>query len=101
MAVVPHKYNTMEQLKTSLDWQDIEKELRQLGKSSPEFKFNIIKFCAGISSEVRKLSDIEIDIRRRPSDMLLVKHRDQANKINDAIKLFSQTHLLHLFSKVD
>jgi hypothetical protein len=91
----------MNEIKTSLDWHDIEKELRKLGKTAPEFRFNIIKFCAGINTEIRKLSDIEIDIRRRPSDMLLVKHKDQANKINQAIKLFSQTHLLHLFSRVD
>jgi len=91
----------MKQLVTSLDWQGIEQELRELGKTAPEFKFNIIKFCSSIQSEVRKLSDIEIDIRRRPSDHLAIKHQDQANKINEAIKLFSQTHLLHLFTRVD
>ena len=91
----------MKELETSLDWQAIEQELREMGKTAPEFRFNIINFCSSIQSEVRKLSDIEIDIRRRPSDSLLVKHKDQSKKINDAIKLFSQTHLLHLFSRVD
>ena len=91
----------MKELETSLDWHDIEQELRKLGKSAPEFKFNIIKFCGGIQNEIRKLSDIEIDLRRRPSDSLLVKHKDQATKINEALKIFSQTHLSHLFSRVD
>lgn len=91
----------MKELETSLDWQAIEQELRELGKTAPEFRFNIIKFCASIQSEVKKLSDIEIDIRRRPSDHLVVKHQDQAKKINEALKLFEQTHLLHLFSRVD
>ena len=44
----------MKQLESSLDWHEIEQELRTLGKSAPEFKFDIIKFCAGINSEVKK-----------------------------------------------
>jgi len=91
----------MKELEISLDWKDIEQELRELTKTAPEFKFNVIKFCSSIGREVRKLSDIEIEIRRRPTDSLQLKHKEKAREINDAIKLFSQTHLLHLFSRVD
>ena len=91
----------MKQLETSLDWHDVETELRELTKSAPEFRFNVIKFCNSIQKEVRKLADIEIEIRRRPTDSLAIKHREQAKEINEAIKLFSQTHLMHLFTRVD
>lgn len=91
----------MKELEKSLDWPEVEKEIRQLISSAPEFKFDVIKFCSSIGSEVRKLSDIEIDIRRRPSDGLLIKHKEQCKKINKAIKEFSSTHLLHLFTRTD
>jgi len=91
----------MKELETSLDWKDIEHELRELIKSAPEFKFDVIKFCTSIGGEVRKLSDIEIDLRRQPRDSILLKHKEQCKKINQAIKDFSSTHLLHLFSRTD
>jgi len=91
----------MKELETSLDWKNVEQEIRQLIQTAPEFKFDVIKFCSAIGSEVKKLGDIEIEIRRRPSDGLLVKHKDQCKKINNAIKDFSSIHLLHLFTRTD
>ena len=91
----------MKQLESSLDWREIELEIRELSKTAPEFKFDVIKFCAGISSQVRKLSEVEIEIRRRPMDHHKQKHKKMCADINSAIKDFSQTHLLHLFTRVD
>ena len=91
----------MKQLESSLGWQEIEQELRTLGKSAPEFKFDIIKFCAGINSEVRKLAEVEVDYRRTRRDSYRIKHKDMCKKINEAINDFSKTHLMHLFTRVD
>jgi len=89
------------EVEISLDWPDVEREIRELTKSAPEFKIDVIKFCRGMDSEIKKLSEIELQIRRHPTDSLAQKHTLKVKEINEAIKFFTQTHLMHLFTRTD
>ena len=46
---------SIKEITSSLDWPDIETQIRTLGKTAPEFKFDIAKFCSGMRSEINKL----------------------------------------------
>jgi len=91
----------IKEIETSLDWPNIESQIRELAKTAPEFKFDVVKFCSGMRGEINKLSQIELQYRQQKRDSILQKHKDQCNKINRAIKDFSSVHLMHLFSRVD
>jgi D-arabinose 5-phosphate isomerase GutQ len=89
------------EIEISLDWPKVEHEIRELTKTAPEFKIDVIKFCRGMDSEIKKLSEIELQIRRHPTDTLAQKHTRKVKEINDAISFFAQTHLMHLFTRTD
>lgn len=89
------------QIEVSLDWPNVEKEIRELTKTAPEFKVDVIRFCRGMDKEIKKLSEIELQIRRHPTDTLAQKHTQKVKEINEAISFFSQTHLMHLFTRID
>ena len=91
----------IKEIESSLDWADVEQQIRELAKTAPEFRFDVTKFCAGMRSEINKLSQIELQYRQQKRDSIVQKHKDQCNKINRAIKDFSSVHLLHLFTRID
>jgi len=93
--------DSIKEIESSLDWTEIEKQIKELAKTAPEFKFDVARFCAGIRSEITKLGNIELQYRQQRRDSVLQKHKDQCDKINRAIKDFSSVHLMHLFSRVD
>ena len=89
------------QIQSSLDWAEVEQQIRKLGNTAPEFRFDVTKFCAGMRSEIDKLSQIELKYRQQRRDNIAIEHKQQCDKINRAIKDFSSVHLMHLFSRVD
>jgi len=91
----------MKEVTNSLDWPEVESELRKLSKTAPEFNFDVVKFCSGMRSEINKLSQIELKYRQQRRDSVIQEHKDQCNSINRAIKDFNNIHLMHLFSRVD
>ena len=91
----------IKEIKHSLDWQAVESQIRQLSKSALEFSFDVVKFCASMGSEIRKLSDIEMKIRTTHRDSYVIKHKEKCKEINRAIKDFANVHLMHLFSRTD
>ena len=91
----------IKEIETSLDWPNIESQIRELAKTAPEFKFDVVKFCSGMRGEINKLSQIELQYRQQKRDSILQKHKDQCDKINRAIKDFSSVHLMHLFTRID
>ena len=91
----------IKEIESSLDWPDVESQIRNLAKTAPEFKFDVVKFCSGMRGEISKLSQIELKYRQQRRDSVLQQHKDQCDKINRAIKDFSSVHLMHLFSRVD
>ena len=91
----------IKEIKHSLDWQAVESQIRQLSKSAPEFSFDVVKFCASMGFEMRKLSDIEMKIRTTHRDSYVIKHKEKCKEINRAIKDFANVHLMHLFSRTD
>ena len=91
----------IKEIASSLDWPDVESQIRKLGNTAPEFKFDIVKFCSGMKSEISKLSAIELKYRQQKRDNIVQEHKDQCNLINRAIKDFSSVHLMHLFTKID
>jgi len=93
--------SNIREVTNSLDWPNVESDIRELTKTAPEFKFDVARFCAGMRSEINKLSQIELQYRQQKRDSTIQKHKDQCNKINRAIKDFSSVHLMHLFTRVD
>jgi len=93
--------DSIKEIETSLDWPNIESQIRELAKTAPEFKFDVVKFCSGMRGEINKLSQIELQYRQQKRDSILQKHKDQCDKINRAIKDFSSVHLMHLFTRID
>ena len=91
----------IKQIESSLDWTEVEQQIKELAKTAPEFKFDVVRFCSGMKSEITKLGNIELQYRQQRRDSILQKHKDQCAKINRAIKDFSSVHLMHLFSRVD
>ena len=93
--------SNIKEIESSLDWHEVEYQIKELSKTAPEFRFDVVKFCSGMRSEVNKLSQIELQYRQQKRDSILQKHKDQCDKINRAIKDFSSVHLMHLFTRVD
>jgi hypothetical protein len=92
---------SIKEITSSLDWPDVETQIRTLAKTAPEFKFDIVKFCSGMRSEINKLSSIELKYRQQRRDSVILEHKDQCAKINRLIKDFSSVHLMHLFTRLD
>jgi len=91
----------IKEIESSLDWTEVEQQIKELAKTAPEFRFDVTKFCAGMRSEITKLGNIELKYRQQRRDSIVQQHKDQCDKINRAIKDFSSVHLMHLFSRVD
>jgi hypothetical protein len=91
----------IKEIESSLDWTEVEQQIKELAKTAPEFRFDVVRFCSGMKSEITKLGNIELQYRQQRRDSILQKHKDQCAKINRAIKDFSSVHLMHLFSRVD
>jgi len=91
----------IKEIESSLDWAEVELQIRELTKTAPEFRFDVVRFCAGIRGEITKLGHIEMQYRQQKRDSIAQKHKDQCDKINRAIKDFSSVHLMHLFTRVD
>ena len=93
--------NSIKEIESSLDWTEVEQQIKELAKTAPEFRFDVVKFCAGMRSEITKLGEIELKYRQQRRDSIVQQHKDQCNKINRAIKDFSSVHLMHLFTRID
>ena len=91
----------IKEIESSLDWTEAEQQIKELAKTAPEFKFDVVRFCSGMKSEITKLGNIELQYRQQRRDSVVQEHKDQCAKINRAIKDFSSVHLMHLFSRVD
>ena len=91
----------IKEIESSLDWHEVEQQIKELAKTAPEFRFDVVKFCSGMRSEITKLGEIEMKYRQQKRDSIVQQHKDQCAKINRAIKDFSSVHLMHLFSRVD
>ena len=93
--------SNIQEIESSLDWPTVEGQIRELAKTAPEFRFDVVKFCSGMRSEINKLSQIELKYRQQRRDSILQQHRDQCDKINRAVKDFGSIHLMHLFTRID
>lgn len=89
----------MLEIKTSLDWNRVESEIRKLGDTLPMFRHDIKKICEGIRPKIVILSNLEIEDRRTHSSATARRCREQADKINQDLKLFKKFHLMALLAQ--
>jgi len=89
----------MLQIKTSLDWANIETEITRLGNTLPMFKHDIKRICESIRPEITTLSKLELENRRQQTSTTARKCREQADKINETLKLFQKFHLMALLGQ--
>jgi hypothetical protein len=88
----------MLEIKTSLDWNSVETEIRKLGNSLPMFKHDIKKICDTIRPEIAKLGNLEVENRRLHSRTTERACYQQVQKINESLKLVQKFHLMALLS---
>lgn len=89
----------MLKIETSLDWNSVETEIKDLGKLLPMFKGDIKKLCDSIRPEISKLSSLEVEHRRVRSTATARYCRQQVEKINETLKLFQKFHLMALLAQ--
>ena len=86
-------------IKNSLDWIGVETELVKLGKMLPEFKHYTTRIINHLREEVTKLSQLEVEHRRRNSSATMSICQRQADKINLELRKVEQFHLMALLAK--
>jgi hypothetical protein len=86
----------MLKIETSLDWNNIETEIKQLGRTMPMFKHDIKRLCDTIRPEITKLGNLEVEHRRMHSRTTDRDCKQQVEKINETLKLFQKFHLMAL-----
>ena len=69
-------------IKTSLDWQSTESQIKKLGTLVPMFDHDIQKIIKHISEEIRILSQLEVEYRNTKSKSAGRQCDAQADKIN-------------------
>jgi hypothetical protein len=89
----------MLEIKSSLDWNSVETEIKHLGKMLPMFQHDIKRLCDTIRPEVAKLSNLEVDHRRAHSTATHRYCQQQVQKINETLKLFQKFHLMALLAQ--
>lgn len=86
-------------IQTSLDWSQVETEIKKLGNTLPMFKHDIKHLLEGIRPEITKLSLLEVEDRRRHSPRTKKDCQQQVDKINQTLKLFQKFHLMALLGQ--
>jgi hypothetical protein len=76
------------QIKTSLDWSDVRSELMKQGKKLPMFYFEFKNFCNSIDEDVKKLSSLEVNLRRESKSSTKKRHGEMVSDINKRIGTF-------------
>jgi hypothetical protein len=89
----------MLEIKSSLDWNSVETEIKRLGKMLPMFQHDIKKLCDTVRPEIAKLSNLEVDHRRTRSTASHRYCQQQVQKINETLKLFQKFHLMALLAQ--
>ena len=89
----------MLKIETSLDWSNVETEIKNLGKTMPMFQKDIKRICDTIRPEIAKLSSLEVEHRRIRSTATNRYCQEQVHKINEILKTFSKFHLMALLAQ--
>jgi hypothetical protein len=89
----------MLEIKSSLDWNSVETQIKQLGKTLPMFKHDIKRICDTVRPEIAKLSSLEVEHRRMRSTATRRYCQHQVDKINEILKLFQKFHLMALLGQ--
>jgi hypothetical protein len=89
----------MKILETSLDWNEIEAEIKGLENTLPLFKSDVQRFIKAIREDVTALSKLEVELRRTHSKQLERECASKVTKINEQIKLVQKFHLMSLLAQ--
>jgi hypothetical protein len=89
----------MLEIKSSLDWNSVETEIKHLGNTLPMFRHDIKRICDSIRPEITILANLEVEHRRTRSRSIEQSCRKQAQKINETLKLFQKFHLMALLGQ--
>lgn len=89
----------MLEIKTSLDWQNVEREIQKLGNTLTMFKHDINTILKTVREEVTILSKLEVEHRSTRSRQVEQQCRAQAARINETLKLFQKYHLMALLTQ--
>jgi hypothetical protein len=89
----------MLKIESSLDWNSVETEIKQLGKTMPMFQRDIKRICDTVRPEITKLSTLEVEHRRVRSTATHRYCQQQVQKINETLKLFQKFHLMALLGQ--
>jgi hypothetical protein len=89
----------MKILVTSLDWNEIEAEIKGLENTLPLFKSDVQRFIKSIREDITSLSKMEVDLRRTHSRQLERDCASKVTKINEQIKLVHKFHFMSLLAQ--
>lgn len=89
----------MLKIETSLDWSNVETELHRLGNLLPAFKHDIKRIQDGLRPEIAKLSNLEVEDRRRHSPATRKYCNEQVELINERLKVVQNIHLMALLAQ--
>ena len=89
----------MKELHNSLDWAEIEEDLKSLSNTLPMFKHDIQRFIRTIRQHVTELGNLEIENRRTHTRLTAQKCQEKVNKINEELKLIHKFHLMSLLAQ--
>jgi len=86
------------QLNSSLDWTDISYNLRKIGIRSVMQTGQLTKYLSNISTQVAKLGNMEVELRRtkRPPGQ---QYKDLVAQINESITELEMLLMMSALSK--
>ena len=94
---VSHLY--MLEIKNSLDWPNVETEIRKLKKTVPMFEADLIRVSKHIGSLVTELSQLEVKARSTRSRSVTDECSKKVSKINEELKQIQKFHLMSVLSR--
>ena len=89
----------MLEVRTSLDWSQVETELRRLSRLLPEFKSDIRRIKTRIQTQISELSRLEVEARHHNTASKQELCRRKAEAINAELKQVEKIHLMSLLSR--
>jgi hypothetical protein len=89
----------MLKISNSLDWSQVETEIKNLGNTLPMFRHDIKHVLNNIRPEITKLSMLEVEDRRSRNTRTRRDCQQQVDKINESLKTFQKFHLMALLGQ--
>jgi hypothetical protein len=88
----------MIQLKTSTDWPVVKDQIKNLAQTLPAFRHDFERIIVNLEKQVKKLSNLEVEVRRTRNKNSQNRCQSCVDQINRDLQHMQQWYLISIMS---